>query len=158
MGCISTRETAFRGCRRIFLGNMVYRIVCTESFASRYFPLGLNEESFNAAPKLNFNRDDLLMAKSVEKLLPGAHPFQNSHFVPSSEQFPILIRQGAVCGILPDEQFREFRKDYRLVDLSEDTPVLTPLYWHRWSIPSEELDLLTEIIREEAQKALVHSG
>ncbi|MDC7124948.1 MAG: LysR family transcriptional regulator ArgP [Spirochaetales bacterium] len=155
MGCISSISTAFRGCRKNLLGNMVYRFVSTRSFAERYFSDGVDEKSYNEAPKLNFNKDDQLLENWAGQFFKNCNSYENSHFMPSSELFPVMVRKGSVCGMLPDEQFNEFKEDYDLVDLSMDKPVSTPLYWHRWSIPSEELDIITEIIMEEAKKALI---
>ncbi len=154
MGCISSMESSFRGCRKDFLGSMVYRFASTRNFAGTYFPEGVDESSFNRAPKLNFDRDDQLLAKWACQFFKGAHPFENSHMIPSSEQFPILIGAGAVCGMLPEDQFEALRSDFDLMDLSLEKPVSTPLFWHRWSLPSQELDSLSEIIREEARKSL----
>ncbi len=154
MGCISSRAHTFRGCSSVFLGNMKYRFVAAEAFVRRYFPAGVEERSLLKAPKLNFNRDDQLLKEWAQDRFPSVDLFQNSHFVPSSEQFPLLIRQGVLCGMLPDMQFREEEGSYHLVDLSLGRPLEIPLYWHRWSIASKELDLITSIIREEADAYL----
>ncbi len=154
MGCISTVSTPFRGCRSTFIGNMTYRFVSTRSFAERYFPQEMDEASFQEAPKLSFNKDDGLLSQWASRFFPRADSFHNSHLVPSSDQFPILIRQGEVCGMLPDFQFEAYKEPYELVDLSKGYPVSTPLYWHRWSIQSSELDLLTAIIQEVADERL----
>ena len=154
MGCISSSSSSFRGCRKEFLGNMAYRLVSTGEFARSYFPGGVDEISFSGAPKMNFNRDDQLIANWTAGVFGRAAAFHNSHFVPSSELFPVLIRNGSVCGMLPDAQFREYEDAYDLVDLSMERPVSVPLYWHRWGIDSTELDIITRIIREESRKAL----
>ena len=154
MGCISSMETSFRGCRKDFLGSMIYRFISTRRFSETFFPEGVDESSFNKAPKLNFDRDDQLLAKWAGQFFENARPFENSHMIPSSEQFPILIRAGSACGMLPEHQYEGLQTEYDLVDLSFRKPVSTPLYWHRWSLPSAELDRLSEIIREEARKSL----
>ncbi len=154
MGCISSMAASFRGCRKDFLGSLVYRFVSIRDFSAYHFPDGIDRDSFNAAPKLNFNRDDQLLANWAGQFFKDSKAFNNSSFVPSSEQFPIMIREGAVCGMLPDEQFKMYQSEYDLVDLSMEKPVSIPLYWHRWSISSVELDVLSRIIREEAEVSL----
>ncbi len=150
MGCISSRKEPFRGCKTDFLGNMEYKFVATRQFANRYFPTGVDKESFGSAPKMNFNRDDRLFNNWAEPLLGNVDAYKNSHFIPSSEQFPLLIREGKVCGMLPADQFEEYKESYNLVDLSMGKPVYVPLYWHRWNIQSEELQELTALILKEA--------
>ena len=150
MGCISSMKNPFRGCKSDYLGNMEYRFISTRQFAQTYFAQGIDGTSFSHAPKLNYNRDDQLLSRWASQFFENAHSFQNSHFIPSSEQFPLLIQQGSVCGMLPNHQYLQYKGLYDLVDLSMERPVSLPLYWHRWNIPSEELDVLTEIIKKEA--------
>ncbi len=157
MGCISASPAPVRGCRIEALGKMVYRAVCTRDYYDRFFPRGLTREAFEKAPKLNFNRDDLLLAKWAQRLFPGVDSFRESHFVPSSEQFPHLISGGGVCGMIPDDQFREFEQRSNLLDLSSDHPVEVPLFWQRWALESGEIELLGNLIKREAARYLLRS-
>ncbi len=154
MGCVSASASPVRACQTVFLGEMVYRFVCTEEYKRRFFPEGVDLESLNRAPKLNFNRDDQLINNWAENLFPGAKGFANSHFAPSSKLFLPLIGRGDVCGMVPDEQFSSYRGGKRLVDLSLGQPVMVPLYWHRWSIESVELDYLSRLIIRTAGEEL----
>jgi LysR family transcriptional regulator (chromosome initiation inhibitor) len=154
MGCISSMDNPFRGCKTDYLGKMEYRFVSTNQFARTYFPEGIGETAFSDAPKLHYSKDDRLLARWASRFFEHGNPYRNSHFAPSSEQFPHLIGQGSVCGMIPEYQYRQFKESYDLVDLSMEQPVSLPLYWHRWSIPSKELEILTGIIREEAGKIL----
>jgi LysR family transcriptional regulator (chromosome initiation inhibitor) len=147
MGCVSSLKDPFRGCKTDFLGEMEYRFVSTRQFAQANFPQGIDGTTFSNVPKLNYNKDDQLLLHWASQFFENAHPFQNSHFLPSSEQFPVLLQQGSVCGMLPDHQYNQYKDLYDLVDLSMGRPVSLPLYWHRWNIPFEELDVLTEIIK-----------
>lgn len=158
MGCISSMKNPFRGCKTDYLGNMEYRFISTRQFAQTHFAQGIDGTTFSHAPKLNYNRDDQLLLRWASQFFEQAHPFQNSHFIPSSDQFPLLIRQGSVCGMLPNHQYLQYKDLYDLVDLSKGHPVSLPLYWHRWNIPSEELDVLTEIIKKEARGSLIEVG
>ena len=54
MGCISASSSPVRACKTVFLGEMVYRFVCTEEYRNRYFPNGVNPESLNLSPKTEF--------------------------------------------------------------------------------------------------------
>ena len=150
MGCISGSGSAVRACRSIYLGEMLYHLVGTSRYRERFFPDGMTVETFRRAPKLNFNRDDQLINNWVERVFPGMKKYENSHFIPSSEQFPLLISLGEACGMIPEEQFLSRRESLDLLDLSEGQPVSVSLYWHRWAIESAQLDFLTELIREEA--------
>ncbi len=154
MGCISSISTPFRGCKRDFIGNMSYRFVSTRAFAERYFPEPMDATSFQAAPKLNFNRDDQLLSQWASQFFPSPDSFHNSHLIPSSDQFPILIREGEVCGMLTESQFEASREEYDLIDLSMGKAVSAPLYWHRWSIQSAELEQLSTIIQDVAKETL----
>ncbi|MGH0053899.1 MAG: LysR family transcriptional regulator ArgP [Sphaerochaetaceae bacterium] len=150
MGCISSIKNPFRGCKTDYLGKMEYRFIATRQFAQIHFSQGIDDTTFAHAPKLNYNKDDQLLSRWASQFFKNAHSFQNSHFIPSSEQFPLLIQQGAVCGMLPEHQYLQYKDHYDLVDLSMGRSIATPLYWHRWNIPSEELSILTNIITKEA--------
>jgi len=155
MGCISTSSTPVRGCKVTYLGRMTYFTVCTEGYYNRYFPHGLNREDFRNAPKLNFNRDDSLLSGWADRLFQDADGFHDSHFVPSSDLFPLLISGGRVCGMITEDQFHEISSKANLINLTGDHPVEVSLYWQRWALESKEMDLLGEIIRRVSFKALL---
>jgi len=154
MGCVSASEDAVRGCRRYPLGRMIYRFVCAPSLAERYFPEGLTLEGLRRAPLLNFNRDDRLLAQLTARLFPRETGEFRSHYVPSPEQFLVLIARGCACGLMPECQYRDLPSGRNLVDLSEEASPAVSLYWHRWSLESEELDRLTRMIISRAGESL----
>ena len=157
MGCISASSVSVRACRCEALGSMTYRLAGSRSYRERYFPQGVHPEALAKAPRIDFNRDDGLLATWYTTLFPEQPLPQDTHYIPSSEQFPILIGKGEVCGMIPEDQFKQYREEFDLVDLSLDMPVRIPLYWQRWAIESEELEALGRLIREEAARHLERS-
>lgn len=158
MGCVSASPSPVRACRSEALGSMTYRLAGSRSYRKRYFPRGVDAESLGKAPRMDFNRDDGLLEAWFRTVFPERILPQDTHYVPSSEQFPVLIGTGRVCGMITEDQFRRHREAYDLVDLSMDKPVRVPLFWQRWSIESEELEALSRLIREEAARHLEPIG
>ncbi len=154
MGCISASSAPVRACRCEALGAMTYRLAGSRSYRERYFPEGISAGALARAPRIDFNRDDGLLEAWFRSCFPELKPPGDTHYVPSSEQFPVLIGTGEVCGMIPEDQFIQYRESYDLVDLSENSPVRIPLFWQRWTIESEELEELGRLIRKEAARYL----
>ncbi|WP_028975205.1 ArgP/LysG family DNA-binding transcriptional regulator [Spirochaeta cellobiosiphila] len=146
MGAISSYSGKIRGCRSWSLGEMVYRFCATRSYVDSYIKGSNISDVVSSIPVLNFSPEDTLILQWLRQTNPKAEPPVLSHYLPSSDGFPHVIGAGSVSGMLTESQFQEYKNQYDLVDLSEDKPIAIPLYWHRWSVESIELNLLTELI------------
>lgn len=143
MGCISSFDGRITGCNKFFLGEMEYHLVCTESFYSQYFGDGLNFDTFNNCPRLDFNRDDNLIINWVKSEF-GRILTTESHYVPSSELFGELICSGEVCGFLDEFSFKKLSP--MLIDLTSKKPVKVPLYLYIWNVNASEIKKITSLI------------
>lgn len=143
MGCISSFNGKIRGCNKYYLGEMEYRLVCTERYYNQYFKEGFNFKSFNMCPRLDFNRDDNLINNWVQETFDKVLTTE-SHYVPSSDLFPRLILNGEVCGFLDDFSYQ--KSDHDFIDLTNNKPVKVPLYLYIWNVNSRELKTITRII------------
>lgn len=154
MGSISASASPVRACKSVYLGDMVYRLVCNEDYQKKYFPGGMSIEALLQAPLMNFDRDDQLLKSWIEQFITEGRNLADCHYIPSTDLFLLMINRGEVCGMIPEEQYLANKVDKKLVDLSLGKPVLVPLYWHRWAIESTELDHLSRLIRHFAEKVL----
>ncbi|MDR3641430.1 MAG: LysR family transcriptional regulator ArgP [Humidesulfovibrio sp.] len=153
-GCISTRATPMQGCRALLLGHMCYHCACAPGFAQRWFPQGLNPEAARVAPAVVFNRQDTVHDRFLEGLH-GASPREAPrHHVPDSERFVDFVVGGAGYGLIPHLQAATRLDSGALVDLAPDAPMLVPLYWHSWNIPSALLARLTKALRKAGREQL----
>ena len=156
VGCVSSSGKPVQGCGLTFLGFMRYRLLGSPDYVARWFPDGLSLEGVSRAPILVFNRKDRLQDRLFEKRL-GASPPHRAHFVPSVSEFFDFARRGLGCGMIPDLQSRDARKDGSLVEVDPEGCLSVPLYWHCWNIASKRLDRLTARIVGHGNRVLARS-
>lgn len=133
-------------------------MLATRAFRNRWFPNGLTRESVERAPLLVFSRADDLQRELLRMALGKKLPSLPSHYIPSSSQYYNVIASGVSYGMLPDIQTETLRRARRLIDLAPGMVVAVELYWHRWNIRSQKLDLLSAALEEGAAKHLPRSG
>lgn len=154
LGCVSERSEPIQGCRVEYLGDMNYKLYATSKYKMKWFPNGLTPKAVEAAPFLIFNRKDMMHGILLEKAL-GSQPSQYTAFyMPSSEKFAPIIASGRVCGMLPDEQAREYVERGELVDLVPDFAFTVRLHWHCWNLESAQLGRFTEALVAGARREL----
>lgn len=143
-GCISTRSKPFQSCTCTYLGTMTYRMFCAGSTYKKFFPDGYSIEAMKNVPVIIYNEKDTLhsqMFKTAFKTQPADYP---KMYIPSEEQYLDAVLRGFGVGMMPDNQCARYHVDGTLVDAFAPHTVLTPLYWHRWSLTSATLDALTK--------------
>jgi len=154
-GCVATRQTPMQGCRARFLGVMRYHCLAAPDFAREFFPHGLTMDTVGCAPAVVFNRDDTVHDRFLERAL-GRSPRQAPrHHVPDSERFVDFVLGGAGYGLVPHLQAEAHLRAGRLVDLAPGNPLLVPLSWHCWAVPSALLAAVEAALAEAAGRVLL---
>jgi LysR family transcriptional regulator, chromosome initiation inhibitor len=154
IGSISSDPAPAHGFRSVALGLMPYRCVASPAFVARHLPQGLDRRAVQRAPALVFNRRDALLTEHLRRHLRLKEPAFPNHFVPAYEAFLSAALLGYGYGLLPDVQCAAAVAAGLLVDLTPQTPIEVPLYWHSWALDSELMVSLTAALVEGAAQAL----
>ncbi|MGA8789433.1 MAG: LysR family transcriptional regulator ArgP [Paenarthrobacter sp.] len=162
MAAVTATPEPVQGCRVESLGVMRYRAVAAPDYVDRWFPdfpHGLDGESLNAAPTVDFDRKDTYQWAFVQSW-PGAagKPVTERrgprHYVPASHDFGDAIRLGLGWGLIPEVQCGPDIADGSLIELAPERPFDVPLYWQRWKTASSVLDVLSDTVREVSARYL----
>lgn len=154
IGCITSSPRAMPGCTSVPLGVMPYRCLASDAYLARYFPRGVEGEAFRQAPVAEFSRKDQLQNRYLERFFGiGPHEYPR-HRIPSSTAFCELIARGLACGMVPDQQSGALMADGQVLDMAPGCYLAVPLYWHVWSLRSDLIRKLTEVLVATAQTQL----
>lgn len=150
---ISTAAHTSAGARVEPLGVMRYRAVAAPVLYERW-----DTDDPRELPFIRFNSRDLFQHRFLDALgAPTVPPF---HTVPSHLDFTPAIEAGLGWAMLPEEQARERvgagALEYVRAGGRRKTapPVDVTLYWHRQRMQSGTLDLVSEMVRKAARRAL----
>ena len=153
-GAVSTEASSLPGCHATLLGLMEYRLVCSASFAERYFANGLTLDNLQLAPGVAFDqRDDMHISYMREHfaLQPGGYP---CHTVHSSEAFIALACAGVAYCLIPCLQITQELASGTLLAL-DSPPLYRHLYWHRWVLERGIHQQLSQAILQHGQSQLL---
>lgn len=152
MAAVTSREAPVAGCRVRRLGVLRYEAVATAGFATRWFPEGVDADTLNEAPVVDFDRRDDLQTHWLARrgVAEGAPP---RHRVPASQDFATAIELGLGWGLLPGFQSSDGLATGALVRLGDD-PVDVPLFWQQWNLTSPLLDDIADEIVGEGRRVL----
>lgn len=151
MGAVSTKSTPVQGCSAVYLGTMRYRAMASRVFRDRWLPGIDSREELATAPMVNFDRtDDLQGALRRRVTGTGVSVTPVQHFVPDSRAFVAAVSASLGWGMVPDVQAPV---DGSLVVLDPSWSSEVKLFWQRWKVPSQALDLLTALVMDAAGKA-----
>lgn len=154
IGSISSDPAPAHGFRSVALGVMRYRCVASPAFIARYLPRGLDRTVIHRAPALVFNRRDALLTEHLRRHLRIKEPYFPNHFVPAYEAFLAAAQLGYGYGLLPEVQCAQALASGSLVDITPNTPLTVPLYWHTWGLATELVSTLSAALVEGAAHAL----
>ncbi|MEV7660660.1 LysR family transcriptional regulator ArgP [Paenarthrobacter sp. NPDC089316] len=156
MAAVTATPEPVQGCRVESLGIMRYLPVAAPQFVERWFPAfpaGLDDDTLNTAPSVDFDRKDTYQwafvqhwATAMGKALPERKGPR--HYVPASQDFGDAIRLGLGWGLIPEVQCGPDIAEGRLIELAPGHPFDVPLYWQRWRTESSVLDTLSQAVRE----------
>jgi len=154
VGCVSATSTPLQGCRCVYLGTMVYRLLARPEYVARWFPQGVDATAISQAPAAIFGRYDALQFRLLSKVLGPKLPPLQAHYVPSPEAFAEAIYRGLAYGAIPDLQSKDWLAKGELVEVIPQHENVR-LYWHCWNLSSELLDELGACLRQVAREVLV---
>ena len=152
-GCISAAATPLQGCRSVYLGTMIYRLLARPDFVLRWFPQGLTAQAVKTAPVAIFSRHDALQYRLLRQVLGPKLPVVPAHYIPSPEAFIEAVRRGHAYGAIPDQQSDPWLQNGELVEVTSGQEDVR-LYWHCWNIASDLLDDLEQCLRRVALRVL----
>ena len=152
--CLTTEPNAMKGCVAHYLGRMHYRFVATPQYIAQWFPHGVNRDALRHAPALIFNEKDHMHTEYIQQKF-GLNPTQYPHhFIPSSSAFVDAVLMGLGYTWLPNYQLHPHLDNGKLVEISNELTIDLPLYWHHWKQQSVQLNLLTDLLIEQAHAAM----
>jgi len=154
VGCISDLATSIQGCKVDYLGAMPYRLLARPEFVSKWFPDGLTVDAAADAPTVMFSRKDMLHYKILHVLLGSPIKVNAIHYVPSIEQYTLMISSGYAYGMVPDWQSDLLRSKGEVVEVHEGSVDSVKLYWHCWNIDSTPLKTFSKQLVKEAKNLL----
>lgn len=142
------------GCDATPLGALRYRATCAPAFAARWFADGPTAEALSRAPVLRFDAKDALQARWIEAAA-GRRLDPPEHRIGASSPFLQATRAGLGWGLNPEPLVAADIRAGRLVDLSPERPLDTPLHWHASRAVATALAPLTRAVRRAARAALL---
>lgn len=154
VGCVSAASTPLQGCRCVYLGTMIYRLLARPEFVARWFAEGLTPKSVQLAPAAIFGRHDTLQFRLLHQALGTQPPLVPAHYIPSPEAFAEAVYRGHAYGAIPDQQSEAWLQTGQLVEVIPQHEYVR-LYWHCWNISSELLDDLEACLKKVARQVLL---
>lgn len=154
--CLSTQADAMKGCSAELLGEMRYRLLATPRFIETWFANGCTRENLRLAPAIIFNDKDRLHTDFILQHF-GLNKRQYPHYlIPSYSAFYDAIASGLGFGWVPDFQADTALKQGQLIEIIQDSSIALSLYWHHWKQQSPQLEILTVLLKTQAQFNMNH--
>ncbi|RBO78506.1 ArgP/LysG family DNA-binding transcriptional regulator [Marinomonas aquiplantarum] len=154
VACLSQVGTPVAGGDVVFLGNMSYELVATQSFINDYLHGDVSVHSVANSPSLVYNENDELWERYQTECLKIKADVINSHWYPSSHGFVELVMGGTVCALVPSVQVKQQLENGQLISLFPSDKIALPLYWHWYKLNAPILDRLTKVIKTVTQDVL----
>lgn len=154
MGAVTTNRTPVQGCSSEYLGTVRYRAMASRGFTNQWLP-GIDPVAELAtAPMVSFDRTDGLQ-RSIRRSVVGGTATEPpvEYFIPDSRVYVAAVAASMGWGMIPEIQVPD---DGSLVCLNEAWSSDVHLYWQRWKVPSQALDLLTALVRNASRAARLH--
>ncbi|PLX69388.1 MAG: transcriptional regulator ArgP [Denitrovibrio sp.] len=145
-GCITTRDKAFQSCTCTYIGTMTYRMYCSAESYDKLFPDGLTTEALKDVPFIIYNDKDSLHLQMLKKAFGRTNFEYPKMYIPAVDQYLDAVLRGFGIGMMPDNQCMPLVERGLLKDVFAPHIIETPLYWHRWTLTSAPLDVLTKAL------------
>lgn len=152
VGCITSEPKPQQGCHIASLGQMPYRCVAAPSFFQHYFAKGIDLQSLNSAPAVEFNHKDELHLRYLQQFMGYSDNLYPRHRIPSSESFQQAILTGLGYGILPANQCDREIASGALQELLPGVALPVDLYWQSWSIGNATIKALSHQLVDYARE------
>ncbi len=154
-GCISSRKNTFQGCKTSYLGSMQYNVYCSSAFRNKWFKNGFNLQNCCEAPMARFNSKDELHRRLFLSLFGEEPPDPPTYYIPSTEKYAEFILSNHCYGIIPVMQAESLERDQKtLISLAPENLIEVPLYWHCWTLKSEQMQEFDRILQRKAAAVL----
>lgn len=156
VAAITAHPGPLQGCDTIPLGALRYLATASPAYRANWFADGVTARSLNRAPCLTFSDKDGLQGRWAARQFPGAMgKALPTHRMASSQAFVDACLAGLGWGMNPEPLVRDHINAGRLVELSPDSPLDTPLHWQFTRLSAKALAPLTDAIRKAAALWLV---
>lgn len=162
------------GCHASAIGTMRYVPVAAPEFAERWFGGGRAGDgragggsssrgpsggdafaaALHEAPIVDFDAADELQDRFVARLTGAAPTGAPRHRIPATADHLRAIELGFGWGLLPQLHPAVAERSARLTAISDER-LDVPLYWQRWTLRTEPLMRLTELVLAAARDRLV---
>ncbi len=154
MGAVTTNDTPVQGCSALYLGTMRYRAMASRGFTDQWLPGVDPVAELAEAPMVSFDRTDGLQRSIRWNIVGGAGPEKpTEYFVPDSRVYVAAVAASMGWGMIPEIQEPD---DGSLVCLNQAWTSDVNLYWQRWKVPSQALDMLTALVTDAARTSRLH--
>ncbi|MGV2454620.1 ArgP/LysG family DNA-binding transcriptional regulator [Acinetobacter seifertii] len=156
--CITSESEIIRGCTSVYLGNMVYCLVASESFINKWFKNGINRESLRLAPLVLFNENERIYFDFLESnfgLKKSMIPF---HIIPSTDSYISGLACDMGYGIMPICKIKQNLSNQGIKEISKEYRIKIPLYWHQLSYLSPAVSIMNDIIIKHSTTILATVG
>ena len=151
--CISSQKKALPNHSSIYLGDMIYSLVCSPEFFKIYFQNGVNKKSLANAPLVVFDKYDKVQHSYLQESF-KLQTFKKINLMPSVPSFKKAILGGFGYGLLPVIDIRRELKNNQLIQMNPAKDFSVPLFLHQWEYQLEHIKKFNEKILA-AAKVLV---
>ena len=153
VAAVTADARAVTGCDIHPLGHLDYRATASPAYVAQHFPNGITSEALSRAPALTFNTKDKLQTDWAQAVT-GKRPHLPTHLMASSHAFVEATLIGLGWGMNPAHLVDGLIAEGRLVDLSPEVPLSTPLYWQTNHLLARQLAPLTAAVRKQGKATL----
>lgn len=139
------------GCTVTPLGSMRYWPMASPDFIEAHLP---DDDALRRAPVVQFDRKDSLQNSFLNEVFGEGAARPPAHYVPSSADYTRAVQLGLGWGMIPELQTPSLTG---LARLNAARPMDVDLYWQCWTVDSQVLQALTEVVTRTAQEILVQA-
>jgi len=153
---VTAHPGPLQGCDTLPLGALRYRATASPAYFEHWMPHGPTAEALSRAPALTFSDKDRLQHLWVDALTGGLATRAGfpSHRLASSQGFVDACLAGLGWGLNPEPLVAAHIAAGRLIDLTPDHPLDTPLHWQFARLTAPALAPLTRAMQTAARSAL----
>ena len=148
----SSKQQAFADVQ--FLGFMDYLLVASPAFKKEYFSRSATVNEILKAPALQFDKNDSLHKRCLERFFGIKNEVFPSHFVPSVRGFKSFTLNGLGYALLPKIDIEKELQEKALVEIAKDLVWQEPVYWHYVTIRSNRYQEFMHKLMHEVKQVL----
>ncbi|WP_058119242.1 LysR family transcriptional regulator ArgP [Photobacterium kishitanii] len=154
IGALTSESRPLQGCVVHNLGLMRYCAVSTVDMFNQYFSNGLTPTAFQRAPMIDYDHNDFLQKRFIEKVVGQEILPNNIHYVPSATGIVEAARLGMGWCVTLEGLLGNTLETGQLINIAPDISLYAPLYWQCAGIRSKILSQITQAIITESKQVL----